>query len=93
MIARQPPVQSQSIQSGRPALRLCVPPSIMVTRYPTDIACRDTQVEAEVELVQKIVSVVRSSRADYNIPNKSKTSLHLQIFCPSTSATIAQYTR
>ena len=69
------------------------PPSIMVTSYPTSTSYRDTQVEAEVELVQKIVSVVRSSRADYNIPNKSKTSLHLQIFCPATSAIVAQYAR
>ena len=69
------------------------PPSIMVTSYPTATTYRNSEVEAEVELVQKIVSVVRSSRADYNIPNKSKTSLHLQIFCPTTAAVIAQYTR
>ena len=87
------PYVSEELYQRLPRWSPTEPPSIMVTRYPTDTSCRDTQVEAEVELVQKIVSVVRSSRADYNIPNKSKTSLHLQIFCPSTSATVAQYTR
>ena len=40
---------------------------------------QSTQVVVEVEMVQKIVSVVRSTRADYNIPNKTKTELHLEI--------------
>merc|ERR1719500_572117 len=50
------------------------PPSIMVTPSPptTTTPYRNTQVEAEVELIQKIVGVVRSTRADYNIPNKTK---------------------
>merc|ERR1719445_1486314 len=79
------PYVSEELFQRLPRWSPSEPPSLMVTSYPTDTSCRNTQVEAEVELVQKIVSVVRSSRADYNIPNKSKTSLHLQIFCPATS--------
>ena len=85
------PYVSEELFQRLPRWSPSEPPSLMVTSYPTDTSCRNTQVEAEVELVQKIVSVVRSSRADYNIPNKSKTSLHLQIFCPATSTTVAQY--
>jgi len=42
--------------------------------------------------VQKIVSVVRSTRADYNIPNKTKTELHLEVTCPATRDTLTRYT-
>ena len=31
-----------------------------------------------MEFVQKIVGTVRSTRADYNIPNKTKTDLYLE---------------
>jgi len=70
------------------------PPSIMVTSFPTttNTPYRNTTVEAEVELVQKIVGVVRSTRADYNIPNKTKTQLYLRVFCPSTSDMVKKYT-
>ena len=63
----------------------------MVTSYPTDTSCRNTQVKAEVELVQKIVSVVRSSRADYNIPNKSKTEIWLELADSATRDTVSGY--
>jgi len=70
------------------------PPSIMVTPFPTstNTPYRDTAIEAEVELVQKIVGVVRSTRADYNIPNKTKTQLFLKVFCPDTSSTVKKFT-
>merc|ERR1712013_562654 len=70
------------------------PPSIMVTPFPTstNTPYRDTAVEAEVELVQKIVGVVRSTRADYNIPNKTKTQLFLKVFCPDTSSIVKKFT-
>ena len=42
--------------------------------------------------MQKIVSVVRSTRADYNIPNKTKTELHLEVTCPGTRDTLTRYT-
>jgi valyl-tRNA synthetase len=34
---------------------------------------RNTEVESEVEFVQKIIHTVRSARSDYNLPNKAKT--------------------
>merc|ERR1711892_1004399 len=70
------------------------PPSIMVTPFPTSTNSpfRNTDVEAEVELVQKIVGVVRSTRADYNIPNKTKTLLYLKVFCPTTTKMVKRYT-
>ena len=62
------------------------PPSITVTPFPTmeDISYRATNIEADVELIQKIVGVVRSTRADYTIPNKTKTELYLEINCSNT---------
>ena len=35
--------------------------------------------------------MVRSSRADYTIPNKTKTELHLELTCPATRAKVEQY--
>jgi valyl-tRNA synthetase len=34
---------------------------------------RNTELESEVEFVQKIIHTVRSARSDYNLPNKAKT--------------------
>ena len=38
--------------------------------------------------VQKLVATVRSTRADYNIPNKTKTDLYLQCFDSNLKATL-----
>ena len=56
------------------------PPSIMVTKYPevSEFPFKSVEVESQVEFVQKIVSTVRSTRSDYNLPNKTKTDLHLR---------------
>jgi len=69
------------------------PPSIMVTSFPTneEISYRNTSVETEVEFVQKLVGVVRSTRADYTIPNKTKTDLYLQCFDSKLAATLTKY--
>lgn len=52
------------------------PPSLCVTPYPTPNAeyaeIRNEIVEKEFEMAQKIISVVRSTRSDYNLPNKIK---------------------
>jgi len=71
------------------------PPSITVTRFPSGEECggwRDCQLEQQVELVQKVVGVIRSTRADYNIPNKTRTQVHLQVFCPDTAALLSRFT-
>merc|ERR1719462_967903 len=47
--------------------------------------------ETKVAIVQRLVATVRSTRADYNIPNKTKTDLFLQSFEPSLVATLAKY--
>ena len=62
----------------------------MVTRLPTaaDSAFRDPACEAEVVMVQRLVATVRSTRADYNIPNKTKTDLYLQCFDPKLVSTL-----
>merc|ERR1711988_1345708 len=70
------------------------PPSIMVTKLPDQKEMkefRDTSTETEVAIVQRLVATVRSTRADYNIPNKTKTDLFLQSFEPSLVATLAKY--
>ncbi len=54
--------------------------SISVLSYPKGLKYRDTNVEKQVEFVQKISAVVRSTRADYNLPNKTKTDLYIRIF-------------
>ena len=63
----------------------------MFEAYLTILYCRNTDIEAEVELVQKIVGVVRSSRADYTIPNKTKTELFLEVNCSTTRTMVDQY--
>jgi len=70
------------------------PPSIMVTRLPDEEEMkefRDVSIEAEVAIVQRLVATVRSTRADYNIPNKTKTELFLQSFEPSLVATLTKF--
>ena len=51
-----------------------------------DVIFRDENVEKQVEFVQKISSIVRSTRADYNLPNKTKTDLYIRIFNDSKLA-------
>ncbi|PNF40962.1 hypothetical protein B7P43_G08857 [Cryptotermes secundus] len=54
-------------------------PSICIAQYPDLNECpwRNTEVESQVEFVQKIVHIVRSARSDYNLPNKTKTEVYM----------------
>lgn len=54
-------------------------PSICVAEYPTDAATpwRSEQLEANVETALKIVHLIRSTRSEYNLTNKQKTTAHL----------------
>jgi len=54
--------------------------SICVTDYPRNLTYRDESIENQVEFVQKISGIVRSTRADYNLPNKTKTDLYIRVF-------------
>ena len=56
------------------------PKSICVHAYPKNLPYRDEEIEKQVEFVQKISALVRSSRSDYNLPNKTKTDLYVRIF-------------
>jgi valyl-tRNA synthetase len=44
-----------------------------VSRNVLQCPWRNTEVESEVEFLQKIIHTVRSARSDYNLPNKAKT--------------------
>jgi len=58
-------------------------PSVCVASYPTSEVygdLRNEDLEKDVEFVQKVYSNVRSTRADYNLPNKTKTDLYLKVF-------------
>ena len=70
------------------------PPSITVTPYPeaAEVNYRDLEVEAEVDYMQKIVSTVRSTRSDYNLPQKVKTDLFLRVFDDKLAASLKNYT-
>ncbi len=48
-------------------------------------------IEEEVRFVQKVAAVVRSTRADYNLPNKVKTELYLRVFCETSADIIRRY--
>ncbi|XP_015517085.1 valine--tRNA ligase isoform X2 [Neodiprion lecontei] len=50
-------------------------PSICVAPYPEERECpwRDQGIEADVDVAQKIIKSIRSARATYNLPNKTKT--------------------
>ncbi|XP_023954262.2 valine--tRNA ligase isoform X2 [Bicyclus anynana] len=54
-------------------------PSICVADYPTesDTPWRSEELEANVETALKIVHLIRSTRSEYNLTNKQKTSAHL----------------
>ncbi|KAJ2949327.1 hypothetical protein O0L34_g6280 [Tuta absoluta] len=56
-------------------------PSIAVASYPTesDAPWRNEPLESSVDTVMKMVHAIRSTRSEYNITNKQKTTAHLII--------------
>ncbi|XP_048478655.1 valine--tRNA ligase isoform X1 [Plutella xylostella] len=56
-------------------------PSICVASYPTesDTPWKDEALEADFATVLKMVHLIRSTRSEYNIVNKQKTTTHLVI--------------
>lgn len=49
-------------------------PSICIAKYPNEESkWKDEVLNQEFELVQKIAKAIRSTRSDYNLPNKTKT--------------------
>jgi valyl-tRNA synthetase len=79
------PVFQGSDESAKSAARSVrietLPPSICVAPYSTDAefqVWKDEELEENVKLVSRIVSNVRSVRANYMLPNKTKTKLVLR---------------
>jgi len=60
--------------------------SICVQDYPKSLQYRNEALEKQVEFAQKICSGVRSTRSDYNLPNKTKIDLYIHIFNDSKLA-------
>ncbi|XP_041978803.1 valine--tRNA ligase isoform X2 [Aricia agestis] len=60
-------------RKDRSCLSICVAP------YPTEeeTPWRSESLEADVETVLKIVHAIRSTRSEYNLANKQKTTVHL----------------
>ncbi|KAH8384583.1 hypothetical protein KR093_001627 [Drosophila rubida] len=67
-------------------------PSICVSGYPTNTSWRSTQVEADVEFVQKAARIIRSARSDYNLPNKTKTEAYIVCTDDAPKAILQRYT-
>jgi len=88
------PFISEELFQRLPRWNESEPPSIMVTPFPKleDINFRNVEVEEEVKFIQKVASVVRSTRADYNLPNKTRTELYLQVFCNESAKILEKYT-
>ncbi|CAH0585470.1 unnamed protein product [Chrysodeixis includens] len=62
-------------------------PSICVASYPTeaDTPWRSEQLESDVETVLKMIHLIRSTRSEYGITNKQKTTAHL-VLAPELNA-------
>ncbi|KAG7207193.1 hypothetical protein KM043_008878 [Ampulex compressa] len=54
-------------------------PSICVSPYPNPEQCswRDANIESNVDFAQKLIKCVRSARATYNLPNKTKSDAYI----------------
>ncbi|XP_012257189.2 valine--tRNA ligase isoform X2 [Athalia rosae] len=80
------PFITEELYQRLPHARL-IHPSICVAPYPDKIECtwRDETVEVDVDLAQKIIKSIRSARATYNLPNKTKTDAF--ITCTEKSLT------
>ncbi|GLH05799.1 Probable elongation factor 1-beta [Gryllus bimaculatus] len=67
--------------------------SVCVASYPDEEECpwRNLQIESEVEFTQKIVHLVRSARADYNLLNKTRTEAYLVCSDSAVSDLLGKY--
>ncbi|XP_018335932.1 valine--tRNA ligase [Agrilus planipennis] len=68
-------------------------PSITVAEFPEPVQCpwRDEKVEQEVEFIQKVAKAIRSTRSDYNLPNKTKTEVFVKCSDSVTEDIICKY--
>lgn len=76
----------------RPIELLDKVPSISVDAFPDEERkFINDRVEKEVEFVQKVAKAIRSTRSDYNLPNKMKTEAYLHSTDTQTSDTLEKY--
>lgn len=68
-------------------------PSICVSPYPDGAKCcwRNQEIEKDVDFAQKIIKNVRSARATYNLPNKTKTEAYVACSDPALKEKIVRY--
>ncbi|XP_011864284.1 PREDICTED: valine--tRNA ligase [Vollenhovia emeryi] len=68
-------------------------PSICVSPYPNGAKYhwRNQEIEKDVDFAQKIIKSVRSARATYNLPNKTKTEAYIACSNPALKEKIVQY--
>eukprot|EP00088_Acartia_fossae_P003005 TRINITY_DN11252_c0_g1_i1.p1 TRINITY_DN11252_c0_g1~~TRINITY_DN11252_c0_g1_i1.p1 ORF type:complete len:641 (+),score=87.25 TRINITY_DN11252_c0_g1_i1:1-1923(+) len=87
------PYISEELFQRLPRWSSSEPPSIMVTPFPATNAFsfRNIAIEEEVKFIQKVAGVIRSTRADYNLPNKTKTELYLRVFCDTSAGILKRY--
>ncbi|KAL3276232.1 hypothetical protein HHI36_020948 [Cryptolaemus montrouzieri] len=67
--------------------------SICVAPYPEAevLGWRKEGIEEEVDFVQRIAKAIRSSRSDYNLPNKTKTEAYVKCSDASVSNVVSKY--
>lgn len=68
-------------------------PSICVTPYPeaVDLPPQNKNLETDVEFLQGIVHAIRSTRSEYNLPNKTKADVHLRCSDSSVASTVKSF--
>ncbi|KAL0102785.1 hypothetical protein PUN28_018227 [Cardiocondyla obscurior] len=68
-------------------------PSICVSPYPDAAEChwRNREIEKDIDFVQKVIKNIRSARATYNLPNKTKTEAHIVCSDPALKEKIVRY--
>ncbi|KAG5317021.1 SYVC ligase, partial [Acromyrmex heyeri] len=68
-------------------------PSICVSPYPDVVKCcwRNQEIEKDIDFAQKIIKNIRSARATYNLPNKTKTEAYVTCSNPALKEKIIRY--
>ncbi|XP_071449682.1 valine--tRNA ligase isoform X1 [Hetaerina americana] len=70
-------------------ISICIAPYPEPEQYPW----HNPKVEAEVEFVQKLVHVIRSARADYNLPTKVKTEANVCCLDEASASLTEKYSQ
>ncbi|XP_015600772.1 valine--tRNA ligase isoform X1 [Cephus cinctus] len=86
------PFITEELYQRLPRTKL-VYPSICVSPYPEVTECpwRNMEIEADMEFIQKLTKSVRSARATYNLPNKTKTEAFLTCSDPSLEQRLIKF--